>query len=339
MAEIRPAMRAFVCTAAFAFSSLMAAPDAPPLTSLGDFYKLLPADIQLDQKAPALPLAIEIANRIFADQAFARDAQMSLSFNRFESQPRSPYGDAVVGTTLWESSPNGGSLIKIEFRVYFSPDCRAALATHPAATSLAFHGTVAKAVMKEAKQTTFSVDIVAARLGEQDRPSARIDRAPKVEVISAVYGGGKHQADVTERVRRYVTSKKPFWTNPGDLGADPTPGWNKTLTVVFNKNGIRRLQARTETEYVLPESYYMPQDKEELAAWLVGTRWKADREFVFLPGGLFLTQGEAAQWKALESSKFLITWKTGMQIECNFHYDWTYFKEKEGKGLTFARVP
>lgn len=160
-----------------------------------------------------------------------------------------------------------------------------------------------------------------------------------MKVISAVYGGGKHQADVTERVRKHVEQdKKAFWVTPGDLGADPTPGWNKTLTVVFTKDGVRRLQARTETEHALPESFHMPQDAKELETWLLGTHWKADREFIFLPEGLFLTAGQVARWRALSDSKIEIDWLIGIKLECQFDFVWGSFTVHGGLNTKFTRV-
>lgn len=60
----------------------------------------------------------------------------------------------------------------------------------------------------------------------------------EVSIISAVYGSGDHFADVTDRLKELLEergarpSAKPNW-----LGADPTPGWNKALVVVYEIEG------------------------------------------------------------------------------------------------------
>lgn len=48
------------------------------------------------------------------------------------------------------------------------------------------------------------------------------------------------------------------------------------------KDGVRREQNRGENEWVLPESFYGPQDADELRTWLIGSRWvNADGEIQF----------------------------------------------------------
>lgn len=60
-------------------------------------------------------------------------------------------------------------------------------------------------------------------------------------VISAVYGSGTHYADVTYRVNDLVHQLSvEFFARPEWLQADPTPGWNKTLVIVYEFKGQRR---------------------------------------------------------------------------------------------------
>ncbi len=61
-------------------------------------------------------------------------------------------------------------------------------------------------------------------------------------VISAVYGSGTHFVDVTYRVNDLL--RQPgveFFARPEWLHADPTPGWNKALVIVFDHKGQRRI--------------------------------------------------------------------------------------------------
>jgi hypothetical protein len=65
--------------------------------------------------------------------------------------------------------------------------------------------------------------------------------ASQVLIISATYGSGKKFADVTERVNDLLRQPNAhFWAKPKWLGADPTPGWNKALVIVYEVKGRRR---------------------------------------------------------------------------------------------------
>jgi hypothetical protein len=65
--------------------------------------------------------------------------------------------------------------------------------------------------------------------------------ASKLLVISAVYGSGDKFADVTYRVNDLLRDPETvFWARPHWLGADPTPGWNKALVIVYECDGRRR---------------------------------------------------------------------------------------------------
>jgi hypothetical protein len=302
-----------------------------------DLLKVLPAGLQLTKGAPNLQPAIVLANEVLVKKAFGREVQMNLKFTTLEHQAQGLYGKCIAAQA--EHATFGP--VTIVPTVYFSPDQLEALATRDLAEGpLTFHGYIAKAEISQREDLKMHLDIVVARVGEL-APKSKAKAGPTtVKVISAVYGSGKYQVDVTERVRKYVEQdKKPFWVNPADLGADPTPGWGKTLTVVYTKDGVRRLQARTETEYVLPESFSMPQDKEELEQWLIGTRWNAGREFIFLPEGLFLTAGQTARWRVLSDSRIEIDWLIGIKLECPFDYVWGSFTEQGGNNTKFTRVP
>ncbi len=306
------------------------------VTSAGDLLELWPEEIQLTLGAPNVQPAVVLANKVLAEKAFGREAAMSLKFKALEHQAQGLYGHAIAAQA--ERMKCGP--VTVVCTVYFAPDQLQTLATRDLAeAALAFHGVIAKAEIVREDDLLMYVDIVAARAGEWARKPQPERVAAKVTVISAVYGGGKHQADVTERVRKYVEQeKKAFGVTPAYLGADPTPGWNKTLTVVYTKDGVRRLQARTETEHVLPESFYMPQDAKELEKWLMGTRWKVDREFVFLPEGLFLAAGQVAWWRAVSDSRIEITWTPAIKLECRFDFVWGSFTEQGGLNTKFTRV-
>jgi len=150
-----------------------------------------------------------------------------------------------------------------------------------------------------------------------------------VQVLSATYGTGGKDADVTKKVTDYVQDRKFFAANPRYLGVDPNPYWNKGLHIVYLKDGVRRHQHRNENEHILPESFYGPQDAGELGNWLPGTRWVGPRgEVQFHESGLLTGPGlkSDAQWETLTSRKLRLTWKQDEVDEFLCDYVWGSFK-------------
>lgn len=162
--------------------------------------------------------------------------------------------------------------------------------------------------------------------------AVELPRRWTVQVLAATYGTGGKNADVTERVTRFVEERKRFSANPVDLGADPNPGWNKGLHIVYLKEGVRREQWWNENGTVLPDSLYGPQDAGELTRWLEGTRWTGPKgEIQFHPSGLIAgskLSGDS-QWKALDSRKVRVTWTNEESLDYEFDYVWSEFKRPE----------
>ena len=78
-------------------------------------------------------------------------------------------------------------------------------------------------------------------------PSATPSPAAQLLVISATYGSGTKAADVTDRVNDLLHQPSgEFFAQPAWLHADPTPGWNKELTVVYEYKGRRCVFATGE---------------------------------------------------------------------------------------------
>lgn len=73
------------------------------------------------------------------------------------------------------------------------------------------------------------------------RPAPTASAAANVLIISAVYGSGAKFDDVTYRVNDLVHQPEvEFFARPEWLVADPTPGWNKALVIVYEFKGQRR---------------------------------------------------------------------------------------------------
>jgi hypothetical protein len=152
-----------------------------------------------------------------------------------------------------------------------------------------------------------------------------------VQILSAIYGTGGKDADVTAKVKEHVEeARHMFSVNPTDLGADPNPYWNKSLHIVYVKDGVRREQWRNENEYVLPESFYGPQDAVELRAWLAETRWIGEQpDIQFHNDRTFTTPGVSGtpQWEATGPNKLRLTWAEDHKAEFAFDYTWSSFSE------------
>lgn len=152
-----------------------------------------------------------------------------------------------------------------------------------------------------------------------------------VQILSAIYGTGGKNADVTAAVKGHVEVKKRmFAVTPPDLGQDPNPYWNKALHIVYMKDGVRREQHRGENEHVLPQSFYGPQDAGELRAWLLGTRWRGEGgDIQFHANGTLTGPGleGAPLWETLEAGKLRITWSAERKTEYGFDYVWESFRD------------
>lgn len=60
-------------------------------------------------------------------------------------------------------------------------------------------------------------------------------------IISATYGSGTNYSDVTYRVNDLLRQPDvEFTARPQWLAADPTPGWNKALVIVYEFKGKRQ---------------------------------------------------------------------------------------------------
>lgn len=163
----------------------------------------------------------------------------------------------------------------------------------------------------------------------------------QVQVLSAIYGTGGKDADVTKRVKELVEVKRAFFAvNPPTLGSDPNPYWNKSLHIVYMKDGVRREQWRNENEHVLPESFYGPQDAAELDRWLPASRWRSQHgELQFHASHSVTGPGVEGSplWEALGANKLRITWSADRKVEYVFDYTWSSFQEV-GNGANVHHV-
>ena len=101
-----------------------------------------------------------------------------------------------------------------------------------------------KAIADLADTKTWLASI--SSIGSQENPTLA-----GVKILSAIYGTGGKNADVTARVQRYVEEEmRSFSANPRHLGADPNPGWNKQLTITFEILGVKKRKSWGENSKV-----------------------------------------------------------------------------------------
>ena len=152
-----------------------------------------------------------------------------------------------------------------------------------------------------------------------------------VQILSAIYGTGGKNADVTAKVKDYVEkSPRMFAANPKDLGVDPNPYWNKGLSISYIKDGVQRQQHRNENEWILPESFYGPQDAGELRAWLPETRWFGEQpDIQFHADQTFTSPGVPGvhRWETTGANSLKLTWSEDRVADYKFDYTWSSFSE------------
>jgi hypothetical protein len=95
------------------------------------------------------------------------------------------------------------------------------------------------------------------------RPPARVSASSaQFVIVSAVYGSGTKFADVTARADDLLHQPEAeFYARPEWLKTDPTPGWNKALVIVYERNNERRIFTAGEGGKVSLDRLMQPQAK------------------------------------------------------------------------------
>lgn len=190
---------------------------------------------------------------------------------------------------------------------------------------------------KNDQRTTAPLELISPLQGQhlQYLKVAEVTPASKpaqwpVQIISATYGTGGKNADVTAVIRKFVEGeKRAFVVTPKDLGQDPNPHWNKGLHIVYMKDGVRRELQRGENETVLPHAFYAPQDKAELRRWLAGSRWFIKKEGVqFNADGSVTGSGleGSPSWEAVSNNTLRIKWTAERVTEYTADAVWGAFR-------------
>lgn len=332
-------MKKLACSLLLASVVTASEADLAPLTSFDQILTMLPDKVQLDQSRPGGALGLEVANQALEAQAIGRKMQLKLTFSSFDHETDSPYGDVVLGLSRVPAYTTNHRRIMVNVRVHFAREYLQTLATVSSTTPQIFHGVIAQAEMQPGSYPELGIDIISAQLGEEIRRAASPSGPTRIKILSAVYGSGKDSTDVTDTVQQRVeVEKQGFSVSAKGLGLEAKNANPGPLTIVFTKDGVRHLQVKADNESVLPESFTMPQDAAELAAWLSNTRWKADAEIMFMNDGQALVGGKAATWQAMDERQFSLTQPNGSKEDYRFNASWSSFSPSKGKAKTFSRV-
>lgn len=172
----------------------------------------------------------------------------------------------------------------------------------------------------------------------------------KIDIVAATYGSGENRVSVKEKVIDFlVTNPRKLVVTPRDLGADPTPGWNRELQITHRYNGKERVGRWGENSSVYSISLCVPATKEELEQWLPQTHWSVrNDQIVFFDNGTFGIQKAGSEriempigwaWKVMSAAKIAMSWGKSSTIECSVNESCTEIKELTGMKYAFKRLP
>ncbi|MCX6857025.1 MAG: hypothetical protein NTV80_19210 [Verrucomicrobia bacterium] len=209
-----------------------------PLRTYHDFIAVIPKDLEPEQARNWSEAQKEVANGILKKKLVdtKRPAVM-----RFKVHGVDFWGRFV----LWTHLPaDEGYSIRVFASQWKDPNPLPKLASLREGDLIEMSGECDLAKFENLWNTkSLTLGIANAsfiKLQRNGKPAPPTGRIP-VGLISAVYGSGTAFADVTDRVKALLEEPSAsFKANPNWLGADPTPGWNKALIIVYQINGQRR---------------------------------------------------------------------------------------------------
>ncbi len=209
-----------------------------PLRTYRDFLAVIPKDMEPENARKWSDAQKEVANGLFRQKLVEtkRPAQM-----RFKVRGVDFWGRCVVWTYL---PADEGYNIRVFASQWQQDNMLPKIATLREGDLIEMTGFCDLAKFENLWNTpSLTLGIGNAsfvKLLPNGKPAPIPERVP-VKLISAVYGSGTTFTDVTDRVKDFLDEPAAiFYANPNWLGADPTPGWNKTLVIVHEVDGKRR---------------------------------------------------------------------------------------------------
>lgn len=209
-----------------------------PLRTYQDFLAVIPKEMEPENARNWSDAEKEVANGLMKKKLIdaKRPAQM-----RFKVRGVDFWGRFVV----WSYLPNDeGYYVRVFASTWKEADVLPKLAALREGDLIEMTGVCDLAKFEHLWNTrSLSLgigDATITKLLPNGQP-APAGEHPPINLISAVYGSGTNFADVSDRVRSLLNEPGArFYANPQWLGADPTPGWNKALVIVYETGGQRR---------------------------------------------------------------------------------------------------
>jgi hypothetical protein len=251
----------------FAFVLLLVTPfghteeSKPAFSSLEQVLATIPHSINLKQGSKWNVAAVNMANVIMKEQVVGKSANVTIPIRRFEKND-GPIHPLRGCTSPREKVTINGVTVRLEAYVYVAKESLVAASTTKLSGRWLVSGTITRcelvndgsALLLDIQNSLLDMDATRA-VGAPAKSSTV--KSSVVQIISATYGTGGKYADVTAAVKKIVEQNREMMVvNPGTLGADPSPGWNKELHVIYTKDGVKHEQRRGENEHVLPDSFY-----------------------------------------------------------------------------------
>lgn len=209
-----------------------------PLRTLGDFLAVIPKDLEPENARNWTEAQKEVANGLLKTKLVdtKRPARMRFKVRGVDFWER---------FVVWSYLPNDeGYHIRVFASQWKESNMLPKLATLREGDLIEMTGVCDLAKFENLWNTkSLSLGIGGAsfvKLLSNGQPAPAPERLA-VKLVSAVYGSGTTFADVTDRVKSFLDEPGAcFQANPHWLGADPTPGWNKALVIVYETAGKRR---------------------------------------------------------------------------------------------------
>ena len=208
----------------------------PTLRTYQDVLGIIPKELEPQDARHWSQAQREVANGILKKKLVEgrRTAAFRLRAEQVEGWP---------GLTLWANFPaDEGYPIRFFLGRYKNADHPAKLAALHEGDSVLVEGVFDHVAFEDLwggpslsiclREGSFT------KLASVHPAPAKVD----LTVLSAVYGSGDQFADVTDRVKMTLEEAgTQFYANPLWLAADPTPGWNKALVIVYLHDHKRKI--------------------------------------------------------------------------------------------------
>jgi hypothetical protein len=230
-----------------ALAAIAPAQEPRAFLNIDHLAQVLPQPLKLKSGRHWQAQAAALANDALAQKALAHSVKFEIAIRKFEVLAQSSYGPMLRGSTAERDLTIQGVAVRLRLYAYFDKQLLPKLGAVTAQRAERFTGRIARADFTE-NGRVLNIDVTGCR------PDDGTPLPPPVgdlQVLAASYGAGAKQANVAAQVRAlWITKARSFTVNPQALGADPAPGLNKRLHVVYALRGKRYEAGFDETSTV-----------------------------------------------------------------------------------------